>query len=60
VGDGDNRDRPGEDPDRGQEAEFELLGDEVAGRGAEGEGKEDRQPVEGLAAGGDDRMDREP
>ena len=59
VGDGDDRDRAGEDPGRGQVAEFELLGEEVAGRGAEGEGEEDRQPVEGLAPGGDDGVDRE-
>jgi hypothetical protein len=49
MGDGDDRDRAGEDPDRGQVAEFELLGDQVPGRGAEGEGEEDRQPVERLS-----------
>src|SRR4029077_5931193 len=59
VGDGDDRDRAGEDPDRKQVAEFESLRHEVAGRGAEGEGEEDRQPVEGLASGGDDGVDRE-
>ena len=57
--DRDDDDRPGEDPEGCQVAEFELLGEEVAGRGAEGEGEQDRQPVEGLATGREDRVDRE-
>jgi hypothetical protein len=56
---GDDEDRPGEDPQCRQVAEFELLGEEVAGRGAEGEGEEDRQPVERLAPAGDDGVDGE-
>ena len=56
---GDHHDRPGEDAERRQVAEFELLGEEVPGGGAEREGEEDGQPVEGLPAGGEDRVDRE-
>ena len=40
-------------------AEVHALGDQIAGRGAEGEGEQDGEPVEGLAAGGVDAwMDR--
>ena len=40
-------------------ADAELLADQVAGRGAQGEGEQDRQPVEGLAADRDDAVDRQ-
>ena len=40
-------------------ADVELLGDEVAGGGAQRKGEQDRQPVEGLAARRHDRADRE-
>ena len=59
VGEGDSRDDPAEDQDRQGVADAELLGDEIAGRGAEGEREEDRQPVEGLAARRHDRVDRQ-
>ena len=59
VGDGDGRDQAGEDQRRDQVAEVEPLGGEVAGGGAEREGEEDREPVEGFAAGRVDRVDRE-
>jgi hypothetical protein len=57
VGDGNSRDRDGEDPDRERIAEIQLLGEEIAGGGTEGEGEEDRQSVDGLAPGGEDRVD---
>ena len=59
VGEGDRRDDPAEDQDRQGVADAELLGDEIAGCGAEREREEDRQPVEGLAARRHDRVDRQ-
>ncbi len=59
VGDGGHGDECGEEEGRAGVAEVEALGDEVAGRRAEGEGEEDGRPVEGLTAGGADRVDRQ-
>jgi hypothetical protein len=59
VREGDDPDGPAEDEDRQRVADVEPLGDQVAGRGAQREREEDRQPVEGLAARRHDRVDRE-
>src|SRR4051794_27354319 len=59
VGDRDQRDDAAEDGDRRAVADRELLGDQVAGGGAEGEREQDGQPVEPFAAAGEDRLDRE-
>ena len=49
-GDGDGGDQRGEEQRRSASSRAELLGDQVAGGGAEREGEQDRQPVERLAA----------
>ena len=59
MGHGDDGDRAAEQQRRPPEADREALGHVVAGGGAQGEGEQDRQPVEALAPGRDDRVDRE-
>ena len=59
VRDRDDRDRGREEHERPRVADVQPLGGQVAGGGAEREGEEDGEPVEGLAARRVDRVDRQ-
>ena len=59
VGDCDRGDQTGEQGDRLAVAEVVLLGDQIAGCGAEGEREQDGGPVERLTLGGVNRVDRQ-
>jgi membrane protein DedA with SNARE-associated domain/membrane-associated phospholipid phosphatase len=56
---GSRGDETGEQQRRHPVAQVELLGHQVAGGGAEGEGEENGQPVEGFPPRCEDRVDRE-
>ena len=56
---GDHGDHGDEEQQGREVAQAELLRDQVADRGAGGEGDEDREPVEGLAAERPDRVHRQ-
>ena len=59
MGESDGSDEGAEDEDRGPVAEAEPFRGEVAGGGAECEGEQDGEPVEGLAPDREDGVDRE-